>query len=72
MSYLRELYNTTICEKLSIVYEDLTDTEKQIMEESYNILHDRIKDNKELEDQIYRLTIEIKNLKAYNDNKDYE
>ncbi len=71
MSHLRKLYNKTICDKLCIIYEDLTEIELEIMNESFDIILSKIVEIKELNDLIYNKDIEIKNLKSFNDDKDY-
>jgi hypothetical protein len=51
--------------------EDLTDTEKEIINYSFSVLKERLEDIKLLNDEVARLNIEIANLKSYNDDKDY-
>lgn len=71
MDSLKELYYKSICDKISVCFEDLTPLELSILEHSYNIIKDNLNEIKELNDIIYHQTIEIKNLKSFNDDKDY-
>ena len=68
---MRKEYNTRICERLSIIYDDLTPTELQIMELSFDIIESKLDDIKLLREELYMKNIEIRNLKSYNDNRDY-
>ena len=52
--------------------EDLTDNEKIIIEVSYEMFQEKLEDIKILNDEIKRLSVENANLKAYNDDRDYE
>ena len=71
MNTLKEQYNQIICDRLSICFDDLSKTELLIIDHSFDIIESKIKENKELNDTIYRLNIEIQNLKSYRDDKDY-
>lgn len=72
MSYLKNEYIKSIADKVSISVEDLTETELQIIHACFDIFKDRLSDIKTIDDENKRLNIEIANLKAYKDNKDYE
>jgi len=71
MNSLKKEYNKIICDRLLICFEDLSSTELLIIDHSFDIIESKVKEIKELKDLIYRLNIEIRNLKSYNDNKDY-
>lgn len=71
MNSLKKKYNQIICDQLSICFEDLSSTELLIIDQSFDIIESKVKEIKELNDLIYRMNIEIRNLKSYNDNKDY-
>ena len=71
MNYLRKEYNKLICDRISVIYDDLSDTELLIMAESFDIIESKVKEMKELNDMIYRLNIEIRNLKSFQDDKEY-
>jgi hypothetical protein len=67
----KEKYTEGVLSYLLIKKEDLTETEKQIIEYSFSVLKERLEDIKLLNDEVVRLNIELANLKSYNDNKDY-
>jgi hypothetical protein len=67
----KERYTDGVLNYLLINKEDLTETEKQIIEYSFSVLKERLEDIKLLNDEVVRLNIEIANLKSYNDDKDY-
>jgi len=67
----KEIYTDGVLNYLLINKEDLTETEKQIIEYSFSVLKERLEDIKLLNDEVVRLNIEIANLKSYNDDKDY-
>ena len=67
----KEKYTEGVLDHLLIKMEDLTDTEKEIINYSFSVLKERLEDIKLLNDEVVRLNIEIANLKSYNDDKDY-
>ena len=71
MNSLKKEYSKIISDRLLICFEDLSSTELLIIDHSFDIIESKVKEIKELNDMIYRLNIEIRNLKSYNDNKDY-
>ena len=71
MNPLKKEYNELLCDRLSIIYDDLSDIERQIIDISFDIIESKVKEMKELNDMIYRLNIEIRNLKSFQDDKEY-
>jgi hypothetical protein len=67
----KEKYTEGILNYLLIKKEDLTETEKEIIDYSFSVLKERLEDIKLLNDAVVRLNIELANLKSYNDDKDY-
>lgn len=67
----KEKYTEGVLNHLLIKMEDLTDTEKEIINYSFSVLKERLEDIKLLNDEVVRLNIELANLKSYNDDKDY-
>ena len=61
----KEEYVDGVLNYLLISKEDLTDTEKEIINYSFSVLKERLEDIKLLNDEIKRLNIEFANLKAY-------
>lgn len=72
MSYLKDKYTKVIADKISVSVEDLLDSELEIITACYDIFKDRLSDISTMEKEIYRLNIELANLKSMSDNKDYE
>jgi len=58
--------------KIRFIKEELTDNEKSIIEFGYELFQEKLDDMKILQDEIRRLSVENANLKAYNDDRDYE
>ena len=67
----KEEYTDGVLNYLLIKKEDLTDSEKEIINYSFSVLEERLEDIKLLNDEVKRLNIELANLKSYDDNKDY-
>jgi hypothetical protein len=67
----KEKYTEGVLNFILIKKEDLTDTEKEIINYSFSVLEERLEDIKLLNDEVIRLNIELANLKSYNDDKDY-
>ena len=70
MSLLDE-YKKVVADKICVSIDDLTETELKVIEECFNIFKGRLEDIKTLEDENKRISIELTNLKAYLDDKDY-
>lgn len=58
--------------KIHFIREELTENEKMILELGYELFQEKLDDMKILQDEITRLSVEVANLKSYNDNNDYE
>jgi len=67
----KEEYIDGVLNYLLIKKEDLTDSEKEIINYSFSVLKERLEDIKLLNDEVKRLNIELANLKSYDDDKDY-
>ena len=67
----KEEYTDGVLNYLLIKKEDLTDSEKEIINYSFSVLEERLEDIKLLNDEVKRLNIELANIKSYDDNKDY-
>ena len=70
MSLLDE-YKKVVADKICVSIDDLTETELKVIEECFDIFKGRLEDIKTLEDENKRISIELTNLKAYLDDKDY-
>jgi len=69
---LKERYKELILSKVFIKEEDLTEEESSIIDVTYEIFQEKLDDMKILNDEIVKLSVELANLKASNDNSDYE
>ena len=69
---LKDRYKELILSQVLIDEEDLTDEESSIINFSYELFQEKLDDIKLLNDEIIRLSIELANLKSYNDNNDYD
>ena len=67
----KQKYTEGLVNHLLIKEEDLTETEKEIIDYSFSVLKERLEDIRLLNDEVVRLNIELANLKSYNDDKDY-
>ena len=68
---MKEQYKKTIADRLSISVDDLSETELQIIEITFDIFDARLEDIQILTDENKRISIELANLKASLDDKDY-
>ena len=69
---LKDRYKELILSRVLIDEEDLTDEESSIINFSYELFQEKLDDIKLLNNEIVRLSIELANLKSYNDNNDYD
>ena len=65
----KETYTEGVLNHLLIDEEDLTETEREIINYSFNVISERLEENKILSDEIIRLKIELANLKSYIKNE---
>lgn len=65
---LKDEYVKLMCNHISISKDDLTQTEQELIEKSWELFDEKLGDLKIQSDEIKRLTIELLNLKSmYND-----
>ena len=69
---LKDQYYDLVTGRITVSKEDLTKTEIEIIELGFDLMEEKLEDIKILKDNIKRLSIENANLRAYNDDKDYE
>jgi hypothetical protein len=67
---LKERYVEMMSNRISVSVEDLTDNEMSIIEYGYTIFSEKLEDNRILEDENRRISIELSNLKSYVDDLD--
>jgi hypothetical protein len=68
---LKERYIEIVESKTFISYNDFTETEKQILNLGYELFEEKLEDIKILNDEIKRISLELANLKSYQDDSDY-
>lgn len=71
---LKEQYVKLLADSISISVEDLSPNEEKLINESYILFKNKLDDMKDMSDEIKRLSIEVANLKAMQDDSenDYE
>lgn len=69
---LKDRYRELILSKVYIKEEDLTEEESLIIDVTYELFEEKLQDIKILNDEIARLSVQLANLKASNDDNDYE
>jgi hypothetical protein len=65
---LKEKFTEMMANRICVSLEDLTDNEKILIESAYETFKEKLEDIKILEDENRRISIELANLKAYNDD----
>ncbi len=68
---LKEQYIKLVADRLLMSVDDFTSTELEIISISFELFEDKLSDIKTLNEENYKLTIELKNLKSSLDDKDY-
>lgn len=68
---LKEQYLDLVIDRITVSKEDLTEVEEQIINIGYELLSEKLNDIKILNDEIKRISLELANLKAYQDDTDY-
>ena len=66
---LKERYTKLIADKLTISIEDLTESEKAVINESFELFEEKINDLKLANDEVKRLSLELANYKAMYSEK---
>ena len=69
---LEEQYFKHLADKISVCKEDMLPNELTLIRESYVLFKEKLVDIKTLEDELKRVSIELANLKAMQDDKEYE
>lgn len=61
-----------MCNKLTLCEEDLTDSERTLIDYGFTLFNEKLEDIKILKDEIYRISIELSNMKSYIEDVDEE
>jgi hypothetical protein len=67
---IKQRYVKLMADHITVIEEDLTQTEKELIEKSWELFDDKLSDIKTLNDEITRISIELSNLKAMTDYSD--
>ena len=65
-------YIKLLADHISVIVDDLTDNELSLIDRSYELFTDKLRDMKDLTYELYRLNITLVNLKAMQDDRDYD
>ena len=68
---LKERYTTLMCDRISVCQIDLSRTEQELIDHSFDIVESKVKEIKELNDTVRDLTIKIRNMEAASDDREY-
>lgn len=68
---LKDEYIDLVVNKLTIVKDDLTDNENEIINIGYDLLKEKLEDIKILNDENKRISLELANLRSSLDDNDY-
>jgi hypothetical protein len=68
---LKDEYIDLVVNKLTIIKDDLTDNETEIINIGYDLLKEKLEDIKIINDELKRVSLELANLKSSLDDNDY-
>lgn len=70
MESLKDKYVKLLASKIIVSVDDLTDNESKLINESFELFREKLDDIEILKDEIKRISIELANLKAMQDDSD--
>lgn len=65
---LKEQYIKLMADKISISIEDLSQTEKELIDFGYELFSEKMEDIKILNDELRRVSVDLANIKSYRDD----
>ena len=65
---IKERYIEMMSNRISVSVEDLTDNELSIINYGFELFSEKMEDIKILQDENRRISVELSNLKAFNDD----
>jgi hypothetical protein len=68
---LKDEYIDLVVNKLTIIKDDLTDNETEIINIGYDLLKEKLEDIKIINDELKRVSLELANLRSSLDDNDY-
>jgi uncharacterized Fe-S cluster-containing radical SAM superfamily protein len=72
MESLKDRYVKLLANKITVSIDDLTDNEFKLINESFELFSEKLEDIQILKDEIKRISVELANLKAMQDDSDNE
>ncbi len=72
MESLKDRYVKLLASKITVSVDDLTDNESKLINESFELFSEKLDDIQILKDEIKRISVELANLKAMQDDSDNE
>ena len=70
MDSLKDKYIKLLAGKITVSVDDLTDNELKLINESYELFSEKLDDIRLLNEQIKRISVELANFKAMQDDSD--
>jgi hypothetical protein len=70
MDSLKDKYIKLLAGKITVSVDDLTDNELKLINESYELFSEKLGDIRLLNEEIKRISVELANLKAMQDDSD--
>lgn len=70
MESLKDKYVKLLASKIIVSVDDLTDNESKLINESFELFREKLDDIEILKEEIKRISIELANLKAMQDDSD--
>lgn len=70
MESLKDRYVKLLASKIIVSIDDLTDNEIKLIYESFDLFNEKLEDIQILKEEVKRLSIELANLKAMQDDSD--
>ncbi len=72
MESLKDRYVKLLASKITVSIDDLTDNELKLINESFELFSEKLDDIQILKDEVKRVSVELANLKAMQDDSDNE
>jgi hypothetical protein len=72
MESLKDKYVKLLSSRITVSVDDLTDNESKLIAESFELFSEKLDDIKILKDELKRVSIELANLKAMQDDSENE
>lgn len=70
MESLKDKYVKLLAGRITVSVDDLTDNELKLINESFELFSEKLDDIRILNDELKRISVELANLKAMQDDSD--